>query len=59
MENEYYLHDLKDVEEALTNPKAQWGDLEDSKVRLRGVGHPVTRAEHIGRVHGRLRAWEC
>ena len=30
-------NDLKDLEEALTNPKAYWYDLEDKKVRLHGV----------------------
>ena len=33
-ENMHYLHDLKDVEEALANPKAQLDDLEDRKARL-------------------------
>ena len=37
VENVHYLHDLKDVEEALTNPKAHWDDLEDRKARLRRV----------------------
>ena len=37
MENVHYLHDSKDVEEALTNPKAHWDDLEDRKARLHGV----------------------
>ena len=37
VENVHYLHDPKDVEEALANPKAQWDDLEDRKARLRGV----------------------
>ena len=59
VENVHYLHDPKNVEEALANPKAHWDDLEDRKARLRGGGHPVTRAEHIGRVHGRIWAWEC
>ena len=59
VENVHYLHDPKDVEEALANPKAHWDDLEDRKARLQGGGHPVTRAEHVGRVHGRIRAWEC
>ena len=38
VENVHYLHDPKDVEEALANLKAHWGDLEDRKARLRGVG---------------------
>ena len=59
MENVHYLHDLKDVEEALANPKAHWDDLEDRKARLQWGGHLVTRAEHVGRVRGRIRAWEC
>ena len=37
VENVHYLDDLKDVEEALTNPKAHWDDLEDRKARLWGV----------------------
>ena len=37
VENVHYLHDPKDVEEALANPKAHWNDLEDRKARLRGV----------------------
>ena len=37
VENVHYLHDPKDVEEALTNPKAHWDDLEDRKARLQGV----------------------
>ena len=37
MENVHYLHDLKDVEKALSNPKAHWDDLEDRKARLWGV----------------------
>ena len=37
MENVHYLHDPKDVEEALTNLKTHWEDLEDRKSRLRGV----------------------
>ena len=34
IENVHYLHDPKDAEEALTNPKAHWDDLEDRKARL-------------------------
>ena len=34
VENVHYLHDPKDVEEALANSKAHWNDLEDSKARL-------------------------
>ena len=37
VENVHYLHNTKDVEEALTNPKAHWDDLEDRKARLQGV----------------------
>ena len=37
VENVHYLHDPKDMEEALANPKAHWDDLEDRKARLRGV----------------------
>ena len=37
VQNVHYLHDLKEAEEALANPKAHWDDLEDKKVRLRGV----------------------
>ena len=37
VENLHYLHDPKDLEEALANPKAHWNDLEDKKGRLRGV----------------------
>ena len=37
VENVHYLHDMKDVEEALTNPKAHWDNLEDGKARLCGV----------------------
>ena len=37
VENVHYLHDPKGVEEALTNLKAHWDDLEDRKARLRGV----------------------
>ena len=37
VENVHYLHDPKDVEEALTNPKAHWDDLDHRKARLRGV----------------------
>ena len=37
VENVHYLHDRKDVEEALANPKAHWDDLEDKKARLRVV----------------------
>ena len=59
VENVHYLHDPKDVEEALTNPKAHWDNLEDRKARLRGGRHLVTRAEHVGRVRGRIGAWEC
>ena len=36
-ENMHYLHDLKDVEEALAKPKAHWPDLEDRKARLWGL----------------------
>ena len=38
VENVHYLYDLKDAEEAVTNPKAHWNDLDDRKARLRGVG---------------------
>ena len=37
VENVHYLHYVKDVEEALTNPKGHWDDFEDRKARLRGV----------------------
>ena len=37
VENVHYLHNPKDVEEALINPKAHWDDLEDRKARLPGV----------------------
>ena len=37
VENVYHLHDTKDEEEALTNPKAHWDDLEDRKTRFHGV----------------------
>ena len=37
VENLHYLHDPKGLKEALANPKAHWGDLEDRKARLRGV----------------------
>ena len=37
IENVHYLHDAKDVEEALANPKTHWDDLEDRKMRLQGV----------------------
>ena len=37
VENVHYLHDPKDVEEALANPKAHWDDLEDRKARLQWV----------------------
>ena len=33
----HYLHDLKDLEEAVTNLKAHQDDLEDTKARLCGV----------------------
>ena len=37
VENVHYLHNPKDEEEALANPKAHWDDLEDRKTRLWGV----------------------
>ena len=37
MESMHYLHNPKDVEEAPTNSKAHWDNLEDRKARLRGV----------------------
>ena len=37
VENVHYLHDPKDVDEALANPRAHWDDLQDRKARLRGV----------------------
>ena len=37
VENMHYLHDAKDVEEALAHRKAHWDDLEDGKARLWGV----------------------
>ena len=37
VENVHNLHNQKDVEEALTNSKAYWNNLEDRKTRLRGV----------------------
>ena len=37
VENVHYLHDPRNVEEALTNPKAHWDSLEDRKARLQGV----------------------
>ena len=33
VQNIYYLEDPKDVEEALTDPKAHWDSMEKSKVR--------------------------
>ena len=37
VENVHYLHDPKDVEKALTNPKPHWDALEDRKARLWGL----------------------
>ena len=37
LEDVHYLQDPKDVEEAITNPKAHWDDLEDRKARLQRV----------------------
>ena len=37
VENMHYLHNPKDVEEALAHPKAHWDNLEDRKARLQGV----------------------
>ena len=37
MQNLHYLHDPKDLEEALENSKAHWDDLKDRKARLHGV----------------------
>ena len=37
VENVHYLHDPKDVEEALANPKIHWDNLEDRKARLHGL----------------------
>ena len=37
VENVHYLHNPKDVGEALTNPKAHWDDWENRKARLCGV----------------------
>ena len=36
VESVHYLHDLKDVEEDLANPKAHWDNLQDRKARLWG-----------------------
>ena len=37
LENVHYLHEPKDMKEAITNPKVHWDDLEDRKVRLGGL----------------------
>ena len=37
VQNLHYLHDPKDLEENVTNPKAHWDDFEHRKARLRGV----------------------
>ena len=37
MHNHHYLHDPKDLEEAVTNAKPRLDDLEDRKARLHGV----------------------
>ena len=37
VENTHYLHTPKEIDEAVINPKAHWDNLEDMKVRERGV----------------------
>ena len=37
VQNTHFLHILEEIDEAVTNPKAHWDNLEDSKVRLHGV----------------------
>ena len=37
VQNMHYLHDLKDLEESIANPKAHGDNLKDRKARLHGV----------------------
>ena len=37
VQNLYYLHDSKDLEEVVPNTRAHWDDLEDRNARLHGV----------------------
>ena len=41
VENLHYLHDLKDLEEAVPNPQAHGDDLEDRKARFHGVDNQL------------------
>ena len=37
VQNTHFLHTLKEIDEAIANPKAHWDNLEDRKARLHGV----------------------
>ena len=37
VQNMHFLHTLEEIDEAVTNLKAHWDNLEDRKARLRGV----------------------
>ena len=59
VENVHYLHNPKDVEEALARPKAHWDNLEDRKARLQGVDTRLQGQSKLDECVGRIRAWEC
>ena len=59
VENMHYLHDPKDVEEALANPKAHWDNLEDRKARLWGVDTRLQGWSTLNECVGEYGAWEC
>ena len=37
VQNTHFLHTPEEIDEAVANPKAHWDNLEDRKVRLRGL----------------------
>ena len=37
VQNTHFLHTQEEIDEAITNPKAHWHNLEDRKARLSGV----------------------
>ena len=49
----------EEIDEAVANRKAHWDNLEDNKAREQWGGDPASRAEHVGRVHAGVLAWEC